>query len=41
MYKQEIFGDDLGTSNYNIGTWGPNTLHRDMEGHKSVIYHVW
>ena len=40
-YKQEIFGDDLGTSKYNIGPWGLKSLQRDMEGHKCVIYQVW
>ena len=37
-YKHVIFGDNLGTSKYNIGKWGPKSLHRDMEGHKGVIY---
>ena len=38
MYKQEIFGDELGTSKYNIIPWGPNILQRDRECHKCVIY---
>ena len=33
-YKKEIFGDDLGTSKYNIITWGPKNVRRDREGHK-------
>ena len=40
-YKQVIFGDNLGTSKYNIGIWGPKSLQRDMEAHKGVIYQVW
>ena len=40
-YKQEIFGDDLGTSKYNIIPWGPKSLERDREGHKCVINHAW
>ena len=39
--KQVFFSDDLGTSKYNISSWGPKSLQRDREGHKYVIYHVW
>ena len=28
-YKQVIFGDNIGTSKYNISPWGPK---RDKEG---------
>ena len=40
-YKQVIFGDDIGTSKYNISPWGPKSLQRDMKGHKYVINQVW
>ena len=40
-YKQVIFGDDIGTSKYNISPWGPKSLQRDKEGHKCVIIQVW
>ena len=36
-----FFRDDIGTSKYNISTWGLKSPQRDMEGHKYVIYQVW
>ena len=36
-YKHVIFGDNIGTSKYNIGPCGPKSLHRDMEFHKGVV----
>ena len=39
--KQVFFTDDLGTSKYNISTWGPRILQRDREGRKYVVYLVW
>ena len=39
--NQVFLGMKLETSKYNIGPWGPKSLQRDREGHKSVIKHVW
>ena len=39
-HKQVFFRDFLGKSKYNKGKGGPRSLHRDMEGHKYVIYWV-
>ena len=40
-HKQVFFGDNLGTSKYNMGKGGPRSLQRDMEGHKYVINQMW
>ena len=40
-HKQVFFGNNLGTSKYNMGKGGPRILQRDMGGHKYVINQVW
>ena len=40
-HKTMFFGDFLGRSKYNKSKGGPRHLHKDMEGHKYVINHVW
>ena len=37
-----VFRDDLGNiKGTKMVHWGPKSLQRDREGHKSVINHVW
>ena len=40
-YKHAICGEDIGTSRYNKGPWGPKSLQRGMEGPECVINQVW
>ena len=40
-HKHVFLGDFLGWSKYNLSNGDLRSVHKDMEGHKDVIYQVW